>query len=591
MNNRQHSFSRFRHTATAANKKLATAALHRFFKTPLATEQNLLIVSLLLVLGILLLGLKGYQNNLGNRETTQQIDHTRQVLLDAERISTAVKDLELGVRGYVITGDYTFLGPFYTTQQSVFTRIKNLKALCADNPAQQARLDQLRKNLQQKLAFLEQCIAIRKKQGTLAAENYIIANAIVNKQGFLDLTIDAIKADESRTLAARKEAGIRSNDVFGKINFFLASLLVMLVIAATYILWKNTQTTTRARRQLEDNRQLLQAIIDNASSIIYVKDVYGRFTLVNKQFEKTYNTSFEAVAGKTVFDLNPEQFAMEFARNDARVLEQRSPTETEEQVPFNDETRHYYSIRFPLINRNDEVYGIAGISTDITDIILRQKIQQERDLVEQTLRTQEAERKEIGIELHDNISQLLASAKMMLDTALRNVERRDERLEKAREDVFTAINETRKLSHSLVSPISEKQPLTIAIEDLVKGLNMGTRIKTSVSFTGRKQINALDEKLTLTIYRIIQEQTHNIVKYAKAKHAKIDLAANETHFSLLIADDGIGFDVEKKGRGIGLQNICNRTEFYNGKMNIVSSPGNGCQLHIEIPLVAETAEA
>ncbi len=586
MNNRQNPFSRFRQTAVVANKKLAAiGALRRFFRTPLTTEQNLLVVSLVLVLGIILLGYKGYQNNQSNRETTQLIDHTRQVLLDAEKISTAVKDLELGVRGYVITGDYTYLGPFYTTRQSVFTRIKNLKILCADNAAQQTRLDLLKNNLEQKLDFLEQCIALRKKKGAAAAENFIAANAAVNKIDFLDKTIEEIKANESKTLAIRKVASARTNDIFSKISFFLASLMVLLVIAATYTLWKNTQITTTARRQLEDNRQLLQGIIDNTSSIIYVKDIYGRYTMINRQFEKTYNTSAEAVLGKTVFDINDEDFAMEFARNDARVLEERSLIEIEEQAQFNNETRYYYAIKFPLINRNDEVYGIAGISTDITDIILKQQIQKERDLVEQTLKTQENERKEIGIELHDNISQLLASAKMMLDTALRNVERRDERLEKAREDVFTAINETRKLSHSLVSPISENQSLTVAIEDLVKGLNLGTKIRTGVSFTGKKQINSLDEKLKLTIYRIIQEQTHNIVKYSRAKSAAISLMVHNEQFVMKISDDGVGFDVEKKGRGIGLQNICNRTEFYSGKMDIVSAPGKGCQLTIEIPLL------
>lgn len=301
MNNRQNPFSRFRQTAVVANKKLAAiGALRRFFRTPLTTEQNLLVVSLVLVLGIILLGYKGYQNNQSNRETTQLIDHTRQVLLDAEKISTAVKDLELGVRGYVITGDYTYLGPFYTTRQSVFTRIKNLKILCADNAAQQTRLDLLKNNLEQKLDFLEQCIALRKKKGAGAAENFIATNAAVNKIDFLDKTIEEIKANESKTLAIRKVASARTNDIFSKISFFLASLMVLLVIAATYTLWKNTQITTTARRQLEDNRQLLQGIIDNTSSIIYVKDIYGRYTMINRQFEKTYNTSAEAVLGKTV---------------------------------------------------------------------------------------------------------------------------------------------------------------------------------------------------------------------------------------------------------------------------------------------------
>ncbi|GAO42218.1 CHASE3 domain-containing protein [Flavihumibacter petaseus] len=547
------------------------------------TEQNLLLVSFVIILGILLLGAKTWQNSEINLDTYHRVDHTRQVLYDAEQISSAVKDLELGVRGYVITGDYTFLGPFYSTQQTIFTRIANLKSLSRDNHLQQARLDTLKVLLQKKLAFLEQSIAVRKKDGATAAEAFVTGNPGVNRIKFLDRIIEEIKTEENKNLAERKEASALSNETFSRLNIFLAALLILLVTAATYILWKNTQTTTKARILLENNQQLLQAIIDNTSSIIYVKDIYGRFTLINRQFEKTYGLSAPDVVGKTVFDFNNDTYAMEYARNDAEVLEHRKLIEMEEEGFIEGQLHHYYSIKFPLIDRNGDVYAIAGVSTDITDIILKQKIQQQKEIVEHTLRTQENERKEIGLELHDNISQLLASAKMMLDTALRNVERKDERLEKARNDVFTAINETRKLSHSLVSPLLDKQEITTAIQDLTNDLNLAARMKVTVAFNGKKLLNNLDEKLKISLYRIIQEQTHNIVKYAQASNVSISLKATPNAVNLAIEDDGIGFDTHGKAKGIGLQNIHNRVTFYSGKLDIISSPGQGCRLLVEIP--------
>ncbi len=561
--------------------------VQRLNNSRLSYEQNLLLISLVIVFGILLLGAKTYQNNRTNQDTYRQVDHTRQVLYDAEQISTAVKDLELGVRGYVITGDYTFLGPFYSTRQTIFTRINNLKNLSRDNQVQQKRLDSLKILLQQKLAFLETSIEYRKKDGTLAAEAFINANPAINRVKFLDTIIEDIKAEENKNLAARKEANALSNDIFARLNIFFAGLLVLLVTAASYILWKNTATTTRARILLENNQQLLQAIIDNTSSIIYVKDIYGRFTLINKTFEKTYGLSAADVVGKTVFDFNQDQYAMEYARNDADVLEHRKLIEMEEEAIVDGQLHNYYSIKFPLINRNGDVYAIAGVSTDITDIILKQKIQQQKEIVEQTLRTQENERKEIGQELHDNISQLLASAKMMLDTALRNVEAKDERLVKARNDVFTAINETRKLSHSLVSPLLDKQQITTAIEDLTRDLSIGARMEVKLRFAGKKLLNSLDEKLKISLYRIVQEQTHNILKYAQAKKVDIDLRMNSNLVSLVIADDGIGFNTEEKARGIGLQNIHNRVQYYSGKMRIDSAPGKGCTMTVEIPCLLQ----
>jgi signal transduction histidine kinase len=88
----------------------------------------------------------------------------------------------------------------------------------------------------------------------------------------------------------------------------------------------------------------------------------------------------------------------------------------------------------------------------------------------------------------------------------------------------------------------------------------------------------------LHIFRILQEQLKNIVKYAKADTVSISLKNCANQFCLTIEDDGVGFDIKQKRSGIGLTNIRNRVESYNGTLEIVSSPGNGCKLLIKIPL-------
>ncbi|MBZ5859297.1 CHASE3 domain-containing protein [Flavihumibacter profundi] len=546
-------------------------------------EKNLLVVSLVIISGIVLLGVKTYQNNLSNQDTYQRVDHTRQVLYDAEQISAAMKDLELGVRGYVITGDYTFLGPFYSTRQTIFTRINNLKNLSGENTAQQARLDSLKNHLQQKLEFLERSISIRKNKGALAAESFIIKNPDINRIVFLDNIIGEIKAEENKNLTVRKEANADSNEIFSRLNMILVAVLILLVTATFLALRHNTQISLKAKLLLEKNKQILQSIIDNTSSIIYVKDMYGRFSLVNKQFSKTYGITAEEVIGKTMYDINKDAFADENTRNDDQVIEERKLIELEENISIDGKIFHYYSIKFPLINRNGELYAIATISTDITDIIQKQNLQRQKEIIENKIEAQENERKEIGIELHDNISQLLASAKMMLDTALYNVEQKDARLEKARNDVFSAINETRKLSHSLVSPVIPEQQITDAIQKLTHALTLSGKMKLQLKFSGRKQLNNLDEKLKLTIYRITQEQINNIIKYSRAANVLVQLDASNNHILLKISDDGVGFDAATKSSGIGFKNIASRVDLFTGTMKITASPGQGCTLEIIIP--------
>jgi signal transduction histidine kinase len=97
----------------------------------------------------------------------------------------------------------------------------------------------------------------------------------------------------------------------------------------------------------------------------------------------------------------------------------------------------------------------------------------------------------------------------------------------------------------------------------------------------------IDRRLTddqkLMLFRIIQEQTSNIIKYSKAKNVMVLVKSSDTNFSLVITDDGIGFNPSEKRNGIGLINIKNRTNAYNGEMHLQSSPDKGCRLEVIFP--------
>jgi len=93
----------------------------------------------------------------------------------------------------------------------------------------------------------------------------------------------------------------------------------------------------------------------------------------------------------------------------------------------------------------------------------------------------------------------------------------------------------------------------------------------------------LEDDLKLNIYRIIQEQTSNIVKHANAANVDISVIANDHIIEIAVTDDGKGFDINKKREGIGISNIINRVESFNGEVVLKSTRGKGCKLLIEIP--------
>jgi len=121
--------------------------------------------------------------------------------------------------------------------------------------------------------------------------------------------------------------------------------------------------------------QQLDAILDNSTAVIYLKDKDGRFMLVNQQFEDLFNTSRGEVRGKTDHDLFPRYMADAFRANDRKVLKERCALEIEETAPGEDgRNRTYISVKFPLFDDDGVPYGVCGISTDISE---RKKAEQQ----------------------------------------------------------------------------------------------------------------------------------------------------------------------------------------------------------------------
>jgi two-component system sensor histidine kinase UhpB len=212
--------------------------------------------------------------------------------------------------------------------------------------------------------------------------------------------------------------------------------------------------------------------------------------------------------------------------------------------------------------------------------ISNQKIQEQKKITRAIITSQEKERNYIGQELHDNVNQILASTKMHLGMAAGGNEAMRELVKYPMELIDSTIREIRLLSSHQVTPLKN-----VALQELVQSQldklreNTGIQPKLVYSMSDR----LIDDELKLNIYRIIQEQINNIVKYAEAKNTSVSIQADEKLMSVTIKDDGKGFDVKKKRKGIGISNMMNRVESFNGNMVVDSSPGKGCKIEVTIP--------
>jgi signal transduction histidine kinase len=198
------------------------------------------------------------------------------------------------------------------------------------------------------------------------------------------------------------------------------------------------------------------------------------------------------------------------------------------------------------------------------------------------LKAQEVERNRIGQELHDNVNQVLSSIRLFLSMVDDGSVHKKDLLDKTKEYIDLAINEIRILSREQVTP-QKKFDLKELIESLTATLNENRQGKTVFVCNVAAHLS-IDEDHKLNIYRIVQEQTNNIVKYAEASKAIISINEQDKYLHILIMDDGKGFDLNVKAKGIGLSNIVNRVESYNGKVKIETQPGMGCKLMITVPV-------
>ncbi|NET88576.1 MAG: PAS domain S-box protein [Kamptonema sp. SIO1D9] len=124
---------------------------------------------------------------------------------------------------------------------------------------------------------------------------------------------------------------------------------------------------TAAETALQESQAQLQAILDNAPSVIYLKTLEGKLLLVNRKFETLFKIAAAAVIGKNDYDLFPREIADKFRENDRKILENKVAMKWEEIVPHDDGIHTYLSVKFPLLNSEGMVYAIGGISTDITE--------------------------------------------------------------------------------------------------------------------------------------------------------------------------------------------------------------------------------
>ena len=206
---------------------------------------------------------------------------------------------------------------------------------------------------------------------------------------------------------------------------------------------------------------------------------------------------------------------------------------------------------------------------------------QRTEIIKEKIKSKLEERGRLSQELHDGIASDIAALKMDIDSD-KNLEK--EEIDKLVLKIDSLYNEIRNLAHNLdpdnISDIDFSKFVDNLSTVLEKsGLKINKRIYIS------NKIDDLEVNVLVNLYRIFQEIGTNILKHSKASEVIFEVIEEEKKLKIQIRDNGVGFDLSDSKYGIGLKNIKNRVESFQGKIEINSSIGFGTDIMIEIPIL------
>jgi len=213
-------------------------------------------------------------------------------------------------------------------------------------------------------------------------------------------------------------------------------------------------------------------------------------------------------------------------------------------------------------------------------------LQENRQLIHNSLEIQEAERKHLARELHDELGQCLtaiqADAELIRD--LSNQDKRIETSAAAIMDVSSRVyNVVHSMIHRLRPGILDNLGLVEALRDEIKAWE-SRNPETHCNFSTKGDLSRLNEHSNIMLYRIVQECLTNISKHAHASIVNIALQKSPDKLSLKVNDNGNGFNALQHNQGLGLIGMRERVESLNGNLQLDTQQGKGVSIAISIPL-------
>ena len=228
-----------------------------------------------------------------------------------------------------------------------------------------------------------------------------------------------------------------------------------------------------------------------------------------------------------------------------------------------------------------QVGFLIWVSNQLQERLVQNEREKQRLVSKLAIQSEEKQRNEVAIELHENINQVLASAKMNLDRMQEQFVE-SEPIQHSSEQIDYALHQIKKLYHTLVTPALQDFELTDLIQQMVDELFSEEDVR--IKFEARlDSSHPISDDVKLSLYRIAQEHLQIVRMHAQADRLEVSLMAEPDRIHFQIKDNGHGLDLDQRDIGIGIRSMENRVKLHDGTFQLNSSPEAGCSLSVTLP--------
>ncbi len=574
--------------------------------TFLFTKRFLVLLSVLMFSALFLLIYLNIKQNRLNDQAGEMVEHTHTVLNRSERLLLLVTQEVMAARGYVLTGDTTYLRPLVESRKqldSIYNDLVEFVGAIEDRRKQLAEIRALiakRMKITDSIDELRPVDSIRALRIAQSGSGKMYMDSIRNK-------INEFNLDEFQSL---RQSQLRFDESKQRLETIqVITLFIVTLITSTFLFIFYRFLV--AQKAFMREAQFKSIVLESISEAVVLTDVNFRVTAWNQSAQLLYGYTAKEVLGKSITDV----FGIPASSSDISIIDQLRRFKK-----WQGEIVHLHKNGTPLTVlasitmlpfEGADINGSVAVFRDISErkvmeINLHETNQSLEDLLERQLmetraanvqlrelnkglkEAREDERKRISRELHDDLGQVLTSARIHLNFLLEEIDIKDQQLKSRFEELIVTLDRSIQWVRNIAI---ELRPL--ALEDL--GLFQAI---TTHAERFRKEINVdieiyndvpeliIDNEKATHIFRIFQEALNNIAKHAGASLVSVRITLEDDDFIMSIADNGKGFDpgrVTKKS--LGLTTIKERSKLLKAQYQIQSSPGRGTEVKLIMPLI------